>query len=117
MTCMATQASELSGIALQSRTLYSKLHVLSSIQSPSNVCFLLIEFLIRLVIRPHCIPSCLKVLKYNLEAQVDEEEVKEFGKRHLPKYQVPHRVIVLDEIPRNPMGKINKKALKRELDL
>lgn len=59
----------------------------------------------------------MKVLKHNLEVQVYEEEVKEFGKQHLPKYQVPHRVVVLDEIPRNPMGKINKKALKKELDL
>ena len=49
--------------------------------------------------------------------QVGEEEVKSFAKDHLPKYQVPHKVIVLEEIPRNAMGKINKKALKKELGL
>ena len=49
--------------------------------------------------------------------QVDQQELQNFAGERLPKYQVPHRVVVLEEIPRNPMGKINKKALKNELDL
>ena len=53
----------------------------------------------------------------NILVQVSEQEVKDFGSQHLPKYQVPHKVIILDEIPRNPMGKINKKALKKDLNL
>lgn len=48
--------------------------------------------------------------------QIDEEEVKKFASKQLPKYQVPHSIIVMDEIPRNPMGKINKKALKKQLN-
>lgn len=51
------------------------------------------------------------------DVQVMEEDVQDFAKERLPKYQAPHKVVVLEEIPRNPMGKINKKALKEELKL
>ena len=43
--------------------------------------------------------------------------MKDFAGQRLPKYQVPHRVVVLTEIPRNAMGKLNKKALKKDLKL
>ena len=47
--------------------------------------------------------------------QVAEEDVRSFATERLPKYQVPSRVMLLDEIPRNAMGKINKKALRKSL--
>jgi fatty-acyl-CoA synthase len=44
-------------------------------------------------------------------SDVDEEGVKGFVKEHLARYKVPRDVTFVDELPRNPTGKI----LKREL--
>ena len=44
-------------------------------------------------------------------ASVSEEAVKDFVKENLARYKVPRDVVFLDELPRNPTGKI----LKREL--
>ena len=44
-------------------------------------------------------------------ASVSEDEVKNFVKENLARYKVPRDVLFLDELPRNPTGKI----LKREL--
>ena len=44
-------------------------------------------------------------------ASVTEEDVKSFVKENLARYKVPRDVLFLDELPRNPTGKI----LKREL--
>ena len=42
---------------------------------------------------------------------VSEDEVKDFVKENLARYKVPRDIVVLEEIPRNPTGKV----LKREL--
>ena len=44
-------------------------------------------------------------------ATVDEDAIKAYVKDNLARYKVPREVIFLDELPRNPTGKI----LKREL--
>ena len=44
-------------------------------------------------------------------ASVDEDAIKAYVKDNLARYKVPREVIFLDELPRNPTGKI----LKREL--
>jgi fatty-acyl-CoA synthase len=44
-------------------------------------------------------------------ASVDEDAIKTYVREHLARYKVPREVIFLDELPRNPTGKI----LKREL--
>ena len=44
-------------------------------------------------------------------ASVDEDEVKQYVKDNLARYKVPRDVVVVDELPRNPSGKV----LKREL--
>ena len=44
-------------------------------------------------------------------AQVSEDELKEYVKQNLANYKVPREVVFLDELPRNPTGKV----LKREL--
>jgi fatty-acyl-CoA synthase len=44
-------------------------------------------------------------------ATVDEDAIKAYVRDHLARYKVPREVIFLDELPRNPTGKI----LKREL--
>ncbi|MDH6243319.1 long-chain-fatty-acid--CoA ligase FadD2 [Mycobacterium sp. OTB74] len=48
-------------------------------------------------------------------ASVTEEEIKVYVRDHLARYKVPREVIFLDELPRNPTGKILKREL-REMD-
>lgn len=43
--------------------------------------------------------------------EVSSEDLREFVKQNLARYKVPREVVFLDELPRNPTGKI----LKREL--
>ena len=45
------------------------------------------------------------------DASLDEDTVKHYVRDHLARYKVPREVIFLEELPRNPTGKI----LKREL--
>src|SRR6195952_105510 len=49
-------------------------------------------------------------------ASVDEEAIKSYVKDNLARYKVPREVIFLDELPRNPTGKILKRELK-DLDV
>jgi len=44
-----------------------------------------------------------------------DDEVKEHVKRYLARYKVPREVVFLDELPRNPTGKVLKRVL-READ-
>src|SRR5271166_5058730 len=47
----------------------------------------------------------------------DEDTVKHYIRDHLARYKVPREVIFLDELPRNPTGKILKRELRdREVD-
>ena len=45
-------------------------------------------------------------------AALDEDAVKTYVKDHLARYKVPREVIFLDELPRNPTGKILKRELR-----
>lgn len=49
-------------------------------------------------------------------ADIDEDTVKKYVRDQLAKYKVPREVIFLDELPRNPTGKILKREL-REMDV
>jgi fatty-acyl-CoA synthase len=42
---------------------------------------------------------------------LDEDEVKEFVKANLARYKVPREVVFVDELPRNPSGKVLKRQL------
>jgi fatty-acyl-CoA synthase len=44
-------------------------------------------------------------------ANMSEDDVKGYVKENLANYKVPREVVFLDELPRNPTGKV----LKREL--
>ncbi|MGH3561234.1 MAG: AMP-binding enzyme, partial [Mycobacterium sp.] len=46
------------------------------------------------------------------ESDLDEDGVKLYVKEHLARYKVPREVIFLDELPRNPTGKILKRELR-----
>ncbi|OMC29010.1 acyl-CoA synthetase [Mycobacterium sp. GA-1841] len=45
-------------------------------------------------------------------ASIDEEAIKAYVKEHLARYKVPREVVFLDELPRNPTGKILKRELR-----
>jgi fatty-acyl-CoA synthase len=45
-------------------------------------------------------------------ASVDEDAIKTYVRDHLARYKVPREVIFLDELPRNPTGKILKRELR-----
>ncbi|OBA83854.1 acyl-CoA synthetase [Mycobacterium sp. 1164966.3] len=49
-------------------------------------------------------------------SDVDEDTLKKHVKEELARYKVPREVIFLDELPRNPTGKILKREL-REMDV
>jgi fatty-acyl-CoA synthase len=50
------------------------------------------------------------------DAGLDEDTVKHYVRDHLARYKVPREVVFLDELPRNPTGKILKREL-REIDV
>jgi malonyl-CoA/methylmalonyl-CoA synthetase len=41
------------------------------------------------------------------------KDLRAWGKMRLAPYKVPTRVLILDDLPRNPLGKVTKGALKR----
>jgi fatty-acyl-CoA synthase len=45
-------------------------------------------------------------------SNLDEDTVKNYVRDHLARYKVPREVIFLDELPRNPTGKILKRELR-----
>ncbi|HZA12193.1 long-chain-fatty-acid--CoA ligase FadD2 [Mycobacterium sp.] len=47
------------------------------------------------------------------ESNLDEDAVKKYVKEHLARYKVPREVVFLDELPRNPTGKILKRELRK----
>ncbi len=49
-------------------------------------------------------------------ADLDEDTVKHYVRDHLARYKVPREVVFLDELPRNPTGKVLKREL-REMEI
>lgn len=49
-------------------------------------------------------------------ADLDEDSVKHYVRDHLARYKVPREVVFLDELPRNPTGKVLKREL-REMEI
>lgn len=47
-------------------------------------------------------------------AEISLNEMKEFLKDKLASYKIPRKLIIVNEIPRNPSGKILRKELKRK---
>jgi fatty-acyl-CoA synthase len=45
-------------------------------------------------------------------ATLSEDDVREFVKRNLARFKVPRDVVFLDELPRNPTGKVLKRELR-----
>ena len=47
--------------------------------------------------------------------QVGLEELQRFAAGELPPYQLPRQLRLVDALPRNAMGKVNKKQLVKDL--
>src|SRR5581483_6428052 len=47
-------------------------------------------------------------------AKLSEDDVKSYVKENLANYKVPREVVFLDELPRNPTGKVLKRELAEE---
>ena len=45
-------------------------------------------------------------------SSLTEDDIKAYVRDHLARYKVPREVIFLDELPRNPTGKILKRELR-----
>ena len=50
------------------------------------------------------------------DASLDEDTVKHYVRDHLARYKVPREVVFLEELPRNPTGKVLKREL-REMEI
>ena len=50
------------------------------------------------------------------DCSLSMEEVREWGRQRLASYKVPSRLLSLERLPRNLMGKLNKLKLKRLMD-
>ena len=53
----------------------------------------------------------LLVLKQNSETKFVEKEFTNWCKLHLPKQSVPTLIKIIDKMPRNQLGKVNKREL------
>ena len=42
---------------------------------------------------------------------MEVEGLKDYLKKHLPDYMIPNRFQKIDEMPRTPSGKVDRKAL------
>ncbi|MDE3081977.1 MAG: AMP-binding protein [Acidobacteriota bacterium] len=51
------------------------------------------------------------------DARVDAPSLIDFARAQLARYKVPRRVVVVDELPRNAMGKVQKVQLRRQLSV
>ena len=45
-------------------------------------------------------------------ASIGEDDIKTYVREHLARYKVPREVVFLDELPRNPTGKVLKRELR-----
>ena len=52
-----------------------------------------------------------------LDCSLSIEELREWGRQKLASYKVPSRLLSLEHLPRNVMGKLNKPELKRLMDI
>ncbi|MBT3311356.1 MAG: AMP-binding protein [Desulfobacterales bacterium] len=50
----------------------------------------------------------------NPDTKADEKEIIAWAKQNMAAYKVPKKIIFMDEIPKNPSGKILKKDLRKE---
>ena len=50
-------------------------------------------------------------------ATLREADIREFAIRHLPEFKVPRKIVIVDQIPRSPTGKVRRTDLAEKLGL
>ena len=50
-------------------------------------------------------------------ADLGESDIREFAIRHLPTFKVPRKILIVDQIPKSPTGKVQRAALSEKLGL
>jgi non-ribosomal peptide synthetase component E (peptide arylation enzyme) len=50
-------------------------------------------------------------------SRLEGEALREWAKQRIAPYKVPKRVVLLEEFPRNPVGKVIKPELAKQLAL
>lgn len=55
------------------------------------------------------------VVRLRAGAELSLEQLRAWGRDKLPPYSLPKTLRVLPQVPRNPMGKVNKKTLVKEV--
>lgn len=53
------------------------------------------------------------VPKSSAPGSIDEREVRDFARRRLAAYKVPRRVVLLEELPKTPTGKMRRQDLRQ----
>ena len=53
------------------------------------------------------------VLEPRKGTKIDEAEIIEFARERLSKYKRPRKVIIVDDIPKNTIGKVDIKMVRR----
>jgi len=48
------------------------------------------------------------------EAEITVEKLRQWGQDKMPKYLIPSEIMIMSEIPKNHMGKVNKKSLVKQ---
>jgi long-chain acyl-CoA synthetase len=47
-------------------------------------------------------------------AEADKQELMAFCRDHLPEYRVPKAILLMEEIPRDPAGKLLRRTLRQD---
>lgn len=50
-------------------------------------------------------------------ATLREADIREFATRHLPAFKVPRKIVIVDQIPKSPTGKVRRTDLAEKLGL
>ena len=59
------------------------------------------------------VPLAFVILKTDLH--VSDVELRNFARRQLANHKVPRRILIVDELPRSPTGKVAKRQLKQRV--
>lgn len=59
--------------------------------------------------------SAAVVLKDGYQGKVQEQEIISFAAKTLPKHSVPRMIVYYEALPRNGVGKSDKRILREEL--
>lgn len=66
---------------------------------------------------PYWIEAVTAIVVANAGEEIETEELLQFCKKGLSSFKVPKFVVVTDQLPRNPSGKIVKRELRRQYQM